>query len=86
MFEKHITTNQTYHIYEKAGATGYYRIYEVENGRYIDSEKYVPWIEWSGTPSEVNMDPEIVEPTPQPPTFEERLAAMEMALLEVSGA
>jgi len=28
---------------------------------------------------------EIVDPEPQPPTIEERLAAVEMALLEVAG-
>ena len=36
MFEKHWVS------------TTDYMIYEVENGRYIDEKKYVPYLEWSG--------------------------------------
>jgi len=82
-FKKHITTIATGHIYEKPGSTGYYRIYEVENSRYIDADKYVAWLEWSGTPEEINVDPAPTpEPEPQLPTLEDRMDALEGAFLD----
>jgi len=81
MFQKHATTNATGQMYEKPGATGYYRIWELENGRYIDADKYAPWLEWNGTPEEINVDPAPTpEPDPQLPTEPERLTALEDAL------
>jgi hypothetical protein len=61
MFEKHTTKTKTGQQYEKYSGGWYYRIYEIENGRYIDSTKYVPYLEWSGTPVVVNITP--ISPT-----------------------
>jgi len=82
MFEKHVTTNATGQIYEKKRTGGYYRIWEVNNGRYIDSDKYVPYIQWSGTLNSINVDPPIQDtPIPDPlPTLEDRIKAIEEKL------
>jgi len=77
MFEKHTTTLSTGGMYEKPGVTGYFRIWEIENGRYIDEDKYVPWLNWAGTPDEINIDP---APSPEPvstgPTDHDLLIAL----------
>jgi hypothetical protein len=82
MFEKHTTTLPTGQIYEAKSKTGYYRIFEVENGRYIDADKYVPYIQWKGTPVSVNMNPTIIDtPVSDPvPTLEDRIKAIETKL------
>lgn len=57
MFQKHTTTIKTGDLYERREKKTYYRIYEIDNGRYIDPGKYAPYLEWVGTPEEINCDP-----------------------------
>ena len=56
-FEKHITTNSTGLMYEKGNSGKYYRIYEIENNRYIDPDNYNPFLNWDGTMGEISKDP-----------------------------
>lgn len=84
MYEKHITTAATGQMYEKTASGKYYRIYEVENGRYIDPDKYVPYLEWGGTPEVVNVDPIDPIDTPHGLSTEDRLSALEQAVLELA--
>lgn len=81
MFQKHITTDPTGELYEYSGNGVYYRIYEVENGRYIDPDNYLPFIQWGGLPEEVVLERNQEQFSGL--TIEDRLAAIEMALLEL---
>jgi len=56
MFQKHTTTQATGQIYEKKSESIWYRIWEIENSRYIDVDNYVPYLEWNGTPETIDMD------------------------------
>jgi hypothetical protein len=84
MFEKHTTTAPTGDKYEKPGITGYYRIWETENFRYIDIDKYEPYLQWiaaENTPQVVDIDPVITPPSSEL-TISERLDALESAFLD----
>lgn len=67
MFQKHTTTLATGGVYERSDSpSGYYRIWEIANERYIDTINYVPWLNWVGTPSVVDVNP-IAPPDPGSP-------------------
>lgn len=57
MFEKHITTDPTGDMYERSENGIFFRIYEVDNWRYIDPDKYIPFLEWDGELKEVDANP-----------------------------
>jgi hypothetical protein len=62
MFKKHIYTKQTGELYEKIiPSGGFYQIWDVKYSKYINEDRYLPYLEWTGTLEEVNIDP--AEPT-----------------------
>lgn len=56
MFEKHTTLEPTNGMYEKKSKSGYYQIFEIENGRYIDVDHYLPYLEYEGKVPTIDKD------------------------------
>jgi hypothetical protein len=84
MFQKHTYGTATGGLYEKPGVTGYYRIWEIANSRYIDEDHYVPYLEWIGlgnTPEVIDITPPVVEQVDNI-TLDERISALESAFLD----
>jgi len=81
MFQKHIYVVSNGDYKERNDGTNYYMIYDLANGRYIDPDHYVPYLEWGGTPGVVDVTP------PEPVvdtslTIEQRMDALENSFLE----
>jgi hypothetical protein len=86
MFQKHTTTTATNEQYEKTDGTVFYRIYEVENGRYINSDMYALYFDWiaaGNVPEVIDVTPVVIPPIVDlNPSTEERLTAVEQYLVE----
>ena len=80
MFQKHTTTAATGGMYEKKSGSIWYRIYDVGTSRHIDEDKYVPYLEWTGTMEVIDVTPQEPEPVIPTPSLEERTAALEDAV------
>lgn len=82
MFQKHINFSPTGDYRERTTDGINWCIWEVENGRMVDPDNYVPYLEYTEVLPVIDKTPVlIVEPIVESPTDKEVL----MALVEIVG-